>query len=282
MQYWETRPLLPPTPMPYRVHTRGRVRNAPQHATMGTYNQDCMLILVVSGEGRYFQHGAQTSVLPGMVGIILPQEDVGVLTADRENPYDHYFCRFAGNLALETAGRLSRAQGGHSFWPCVEWRGLLDIFIRLYATPQPEDHLFTEQVRPCDALLAQLLAFLDFPKLEHGPAISTASVEHFLSEHLTTPLDIGIMAEYFGVTREYLCRRVRSVTGQTPLELWRDLKIEWARNMLQNSTMRVQEISWRLGFRDQYYFSKVFRKCTGQSPSQARQSTTRPARLTSR
>lgn len=58
--------------------------------------------------------------------------------------------------------------------------------------------------------------------------------------------------------------------GVTPYEYMMQQKIKTAQNMLKNTGMRVKEISYRLGFCDEHYFSGYFKQRTGMSPLEYR------------
>lgn len=57
-------------------------------------------------------------------------------------------------------------------------------------------------------------------------------------------------------------------TGHSPLNYFNQLKIQKACQMLDFTEMKIKEISYELGFYDQYHFSKTFFKITGETPSQ--------------
>lgn len=263
------RPVFPPTQMPYRVHSCGRIVNQPRHATQGTYNQDCMLTVFLKGIGYYRHEGEDIQVRPGMVGLVLPQPQPGILIADESDPYDHFFCRFTGEVALTAARRIIRARGGEVFAPSDLWPEVAEVLQRIQALRipyEPEADTYTDRMRPCDGLIAQALAILDCPEEGRG-GLTAGAVGGFIGEHLAQPLRIAAMAEHFSVTKEYLCRRVRALTGRSPLDLWREAKINWAKTLLTQAGMSVAETARRVGFDDPYYFSKVFKKCSGTSPA---------------
>lgn len=257
---------FPPTQMPYRVHTHGRIVDTPRHATLGTYHGDCMLTIFLEGKGYYRCGNVSQPIEAGMVGVVLPGPGVGVLLADEREPYDHLFCRFCGDLALAAARRVVHSRGGASFAPSPLWMEVAKPLTRMLATYKGEDAAFADRMRPCDGLLAEALAILDCPA-GPGPGLTALSVEAFISERVSVKADLRTMADHFGVTREYLCRRVKTLTGRSPLDLWREEKIRWAKALLHQAGLSVAETARRVGFDDPYYFSKVFKQSTGQSPS---------------
>lgn len=74
-----------------------------------------------------------------------------------------------------------------------------------------------------------------------------------------------------GFSKDYIRRRFRSVTGMTPVEYLRNVRISYARRMLrQKDTLHlsINEIALMSGFYDVSYFCRVFHRVTGVSPTQ--------------
>ncbi|MNO31548.1 HTH-type transcriptional activator Btr [compost metagenome] len=60
----------------------------------------------------------------------------------------------------------------------------------------------------------------------------------------------------------------QQLTGKKPLDYLNAIRIERAKEWLRNSSYPLREIAEQTGFRDEYYFSRRFRQCTGQTPRQ--------------
>lgn len=71
------------------------------------------------------------------------------------------------------------------------------------------------------------------------------------------------------LTQDYFRKLFYEETGKTPLQYLTYKRISYAKQLLDiqlNSGISIQEIAWRSGFSDSYYFSRVFKKITGVSP----------------
>ncbi|MED1783275.1 helix-turn-helix domain-containing protein [Brevibacillus fortis] len=71
----------------------------------------------------------------------------------------------------------------------------------------------------------------------------------------------------------------KSLTGQTPARYLNALRIEQAKKLLASSSTRVNDIAARVGFHDEYYFSRRFKQTTGMSPTQFAQRCERAPRI---
>lgn len=79
---------------------------------------------------------------------------------------------------------------------------------------------------------------------------------------------VEALAEALGMHRSHLARRLRNEIGQSPVELIRRRRLEWARTHLQGGFGNVSEVCYAVGFESLSYFSKVYRDQFGTLPSQ--------------
>jgi len=70
-----------------------------------------------------------------------------------------------------------------------------------------------------------------------------------------------------GLSRVQLYRKVKALTGQSPVELLRTARLHKARRLLQGSDKSVSEVAYAVGFTAPSYFTKCFKDEFGVSPS---------------
>ncbi len=73
------------------------------------------------------------------------------------------------------------------------------------------------------------------------------------------------------MSKFHFLRVFKSITGISPLEYRSKIRIEHAKNFLEDSHMSVSEIAARVGFSSAAYFCDAFKRKTGLSPLQYRQ-----------
>ena len=78
------------------------------------------------------------------------------------------------------------------------------------------------------------------------------------------------IAEFFSIDRTYFYRIFKSATGSSPESYIINYRIKKAADFLRSSSYSVGEIASFVGINDIYYFSKVFKKIKGISPSNYR------------
>ncbi len=93
-------------------------------------------------------------------------------------------------------------------------------------------------------------------------------IDHCFAE----PLRISDLARLAHFSSGYFIRAFKAQYGLSPIAYQQEVRIKAARNLLRNTNLLCKEIAARTGFDDIYYFSKTFKKITGMTPTQFRNS----------
>ena len=97
----------------------------------------------------------------------------------------------------------------------------------------------------------------------------------WLSSHLSSPtLSVDELAEAMGYNRSVFFKKVKSLTGQTPADYIRTLRMDRAAEMLREETVTVAEVCYKVGISDPHYFAKIFKQQFGISPKKYQQGKT--------
>ena len=79
------------------------------------------------------------------------------------------------------------------------------------------------------------------------------------------------IGEEIGMSRVQLYRKVKALTGMSPVELLRKSRVEKGRHLLKTTDLSISEIAYDTGFTSPSYFSKCFKDEFGMSPGEVRQ-----------
>ena len=94
------------------------------------------------------------------------------------------------------------------------------------------------------------------------------NIEKHLQEHLSEPLSLQELSELFAISQAYMSRLFRKYTGQSYNQYLTGIRMERAKQLMrENSGLFVRDIAELVGYRDQFYFSRIFHAYTGQSPA---------------
>ena len=92
-----------------------------------------------------------------------------------------------------------------------------------------------------------------------------------IRKNMSNPnLKMDDLGEEMGLSRVQLYRKVKAITGQTPVELLRQMRLQQAYALLISTTKTVGEIAYDVGFGTPGYFSNCFKKQFGKYPTELR------------
>lgn len=94
---------------------------------------------------------------------------------------------------------------------------------------------------------------------------ATAFVEQNLDN---TELSVEMMSEHLGMSRVHLYKRLLSITGSTPSEFIRIIRLKHAARLLKEGQLNVSEVAYKVGFNLPRNFSRYFKEYFGVGPSQ--------------
>lgn len=92
----------------------------------------------------------------------------------------------------------------------------------------------------------------------------------YFNENYNKEINIAEYAAQQNLSTCYFIRTFKNVTGTTPLSYILSLRISNAKNLLESTDYNITEISSIVGYDNPLYFSRLFKKQTGLSPSEYR------------
>ena len=91
---------------------------------------------------------------------------------------------------------------------------------------------------------------------------------NYIEAHLTdSDLNVETIGAELGLSRVQLYRKIKALTGQSPVELLRTARLNKGRQLLQTTGKTVSEVAYEVGFTAPSYFTKCFKDEFGISPS---------------
>lgn len=106
---------------------------------------------------------------------------------------------------------------------------------------------------------------LYMPSLAHGATLRRAT--RYVREHLGATIGVTDVAAHVGLSPNYFSRVFAAETGERFVAYVRRMRIDRARQLLRGTNEPVTSIAAAVGFSDHSYFTKLFRRETGVTPS---------------
>ncbi len=92
----------------------------------------------------------------------------------------------------------------------------------------------------------------------------------FIHEHSDDELSLTKVAKFAHISANHLSEKFKEVTGINFVDYVAQIRVGKARDLLQNSNLRISEIAFAVGFQSLSQFNRVFKKLTRKSPTQFR------------
>ncbi|MBW4083917.1 response regulator [Paenibacillus sp. S150] len=95
-------------------------------------------------------------------------------------------------------------------------------------------------------------------------------IRQYLARNYARDMTLQHIAERFFISRENVSRKFKQITGENLSDYLTDLRVDKAKTLLRNTNLRLSQVSELVGYEDEKYFSRVFKKSTGQTPREYR------------
>ncbi|WP_328824282.1 AraC family transcriptional regulator [Metabacillus schmidteae] len=115
----------------------------------------------------------------------------------------------------------------------------------------------------CRHIKQNRIQSLEFPSPMHE---RISEVVRYINNHYMNDLSLNLLADKFYVSPYYLSRFFKEATGFTFIEYLNSVRIKEAKKLLEQSTMKVNFIYKKVGFRSITHFGRVFKSVTGYAP----------------
>ena len=241
----------------------------PTHRPRGRL--DFQLLYVAAGKAHFFFQGEERIVPAGSVVIYRPKEEqkYRYYGADKT---EVFWVHFTGGNVRNILREYGIADSDQ-----VIRTGTSLEFTRLFCQMIRELQLRRENYEQMLVLLLRRLLILIQRQAADSPKVRSSFVEsemnqalNYFQEGYYTPISVEDYASSRGMSTSWFIRSFKDFTGVTPMHYILALRIANAQSLLENTDYTVAEISRLVGYEDQLYFSRLFKKQSGLSPSQFR------------
>lgn len=228
-----------------------------------------VFIYCIEGEGWYRLRDHEYKIASGQY-FIIPSGEVHAYGSNDENPWTIYWIHFKGKLASEF---VSQAVAPTELRPSVHSRisNRIDLFEEIFHTLEMgysrENLLYS-----CSIFyhyLGTLRYLQQYRDVALGHKVRTniiVAAIHFMKENIEKKLTLAEIARHVGYSTSYFSVLFSQRTGYSPLSYFNYLKIQSACQLLDFTDMRINQICYKIGIDDSYYFSRLFHKIMGMSP----------------
>lgn len=139
-----------------------------------------------------------------------------------------------------------------------------------YATEVPSMDGIEALNRWIGAILHKFISYVfDFNNIKHQNVIFKTNA--YIKEHLTEKISLDQVAEQVHFSKSYFCRIIKDELECTFTEYVNRIRVEQSKTFLRNTGMSIAEVASAVGFDDQSYYTRIFKKQTGLTPGKYRE-----------
>jgi AraC-like DNA-binding protein/quercetin dioxygenase-like cupin family protein len=232
-----------------------------------------ILIYCVDGKGWVENDGKRYNVTADHF-VILPAGKPHMYGADAAAPWTIYWLHFKGDMAGFYADGNNKptaiASGDNS--RISERLAIFEDMFKNLENGYSWDNICY--------VISSLHYFLGSIKFTGKFSESSARQEHsedtiervvrYMRDNIERRLTLDQLSEYLGYSSSHFSSIFKRGTGYSPINYFLMLKMQAACEMLDFTDMKINQICHKIGFDDPYYFSKLFTKTIGHSPSRYR------------
>lgn len=238
----------------------------------GIRNHYC-IHYIISGSGYYTVNDKIYHLFAGDTFILYPDTEVKYY-ADIQEPWEYAWVGFMG----ADAASIIHSTDFTKEHPIIQKDALPRVLLQkqLNQIYEVKGNSYEAAVAMTGALYTLLSTFMQYAV--HAEPVKDVQLTYvqkakdYISTSYSYPITIEEVAAYVGISRSHLYRAFRTCQQQSPKEYLGDFRIKQACRLLKETTLSVASIAYSVGFENNLYFSKAFKKQKGQSPTKYRHS----------
>ena len=228
-----------------------------------------ILHYVISGRGIYSLNNRRFPVKAGESFLIYPNMQINYW-ADQRDPWEYCWVGFDGADA-----RILMDAAGYSPDKPVICPGspekIHQMLMEIYKCRGQEIY----QLISMTARLYNLLAYLIEDTAKNSPVLtSRIGLSHvqqacdFIANNYSRPITISDIASHANISRSQLYRVFIRHISVSPLQYLLEFRLREACTIMQHHPQSIKNIAYAVGFENPLYFSTLFKRMTGETPSE--------------
>lgn len=96
------------------------------------------------------------------------------------------------------------------------------------------------------------------------------SIGEYIRNHYHEDISLQDVAGYLSYSDAYFCRIFKQCFDRSFLAYLTEYRVEKAKELLEDFSVNIKDISYKVGYRDSNYFAKVFKRIVGSTPTEYR------------
>ena len=203
-----------------------------------------------------------------LTDICMPQETGLDMIKEGQKIYNFYSIVLTGYSEFEYAQQAIRMGVSDYLLKPVDEEELKGVLDKIKAQIRKNEEYRNIEEAAQDKVYTADRQWKIFEAAEKSVDIYVNQTYDMIKMRYMEKLSINDVAAELGVSSSFLSRRLKANLNTTFVDILNQYRVKQAIHLLNKGTMRVYEISDYLGFSEYKYFSSVFKKYTGATPTE--------------
>jgi AraC-like DNA-binding protein len=222
-------------------------------------------IYCTKGQGTILLGNKEILIEPNHF-FILPKNKKYEFKSHDTNPWTIYWFNFNGSIALELYTRYKLKKNLNIPYS-VNRILLFEKFFNLFNKNNQEELLEYATFLSLNFISSFIYNDFDEKHTKEKQETLIDSIKCFLLNNLDKNFSLDDIATKYNLSKSYLQARFKLETGYPLMGYFNFKKIQQASEYLNCTDLSVKEVSFKVGFQDPLYFSRIFKNYSGKSPS---------------
>ena len=131
-----------------------------------------------------------------------------------------------------------------------------------------EQRMFSQAAALVEKYAQEVFDELQELNSSSGQRQGMLAMDYIQKNYMDPGLSLNSICSYLNISTSYFSTIFKEMTGETFIEVLTRVRMEKAKELLENTTMKNYEIAEKVGFSDPHYFGISFKKITGKTPTE--------------
>ena len=173
----------------------------------------------------------------------------------------HYVLETFHGLLKQWASKIRKKNPAFTYMPAEN--------PLVYEELMGENYLFSREALR-QAMFTSLYCICDELKESRSTSDIMLRIAQYMELNYTKPFIQSEYAKLFYINKDYMSRKFTSTFHVNMLTYLNQIRIRHARELLSDFSLKIQDIAYAVGFKDEKYFAKQFKKLTNTTPGDYR------------
>lgn len=231
------------------------------------------LVFVTGGKGRIIIGKKSYQVKEGMLFYVCP-DIPHFIEKDVEEPMCFLSVHFSyarvsfndNKWDIKNAAEMLSLHPGQELKDYYHIENIFKKLVYSWNEKQPGYEFITKTL--LQQLLIAIYQNITKQNRNYSTTLKVEKVIQYMHQNINNRVTLTELSELVQLSSTYLSRAFKASTGYSVIEFFNKIKIDKAKELIIEGNKRVKEVAQALGFTDEFYFSRIFKRIEGISPSE--------------